>query len=110
MLYRFRSKATGDTLMLGPQAEQFFRALGREPAARGILEVEAMPRALQALSDAIEADDAARAATAGQDDAQRDAAAEAAGRDPVSLRRRLWPMVEMLRRAQDAGEPVVWGV
>jgi hypothetical protein len=26
------------------------------------------------------------------------------------LRRRLWPMVEMIRRAQAAGEPVVWGV
>ena len=109
MLYRFRSKATGDTLMLGPQAEQFFRALGREPAPRGIIEVGAMPQALQALRDAIEADDMARAATAGQDDAQREAAAAAAGRDPVALRQRLWPLVEMLRRAQAAGEPVVWG-
>jgi hypothetical protein len=26
------------------------------------------------------------------------------------LRRRLWPMVEMIRRAQAADEPVVWGV
>ena len=52
----------------------------------------------------------ARAATAGQDDAQREAAAAAAGRDPVVLRQRLWPLVEMLRRAHAAGEPVVWGV
>ena len=29
---------------------------------------------------------------------------------PVALRQRLWPLVEMLRRAQAAGEPVVWGV
>jgi hypothetical protein len=35
---------------------------------------------------------------------------EAAGRDPIALRRRLWPMVEMIRRAQAADEPVVWGV
>jgi hypothetical protein len=110
MLYRFRSPATADTLMLGPQAEQFFRVLGREPAVRGIIEPAAMPKALQALAQAVEDDDAQRAATAGQDDAQREAAAAAAGRDPVSLRRRLWPMVEMLRRAQAAQEPVVWGV
>ena len=110
MLYRFRSKATGDTLMLGPQAEQFFSALRREPAPRGIIEPEAMGAALEALRAAIEADDAARAASAGLDEPQREAAAEAAGRDPVALRRRLWPMVEMLRRAQAAGEPVVWGV
>jgi hypothetical protein len=105
MLYRFRSKATGDILMLGPQAEQFFRALGREPTPRGIIEVAAMPQSLQALRDAIEADDAARAMK-DQDEAQR----EAAGRDPLALWQRLWPLVEMLRRAQADGEPVVWGV
>jgi len=107
MLYRFRSKATGDTLMLGPQAEQFFGALGRDPAPRGIIEPQTMDAALQALRAAIEANDAARAARAGLDDGQREA--EAAGRDSVTLRQRLWPMVEMLRRAQEAGEPVVWG-
>lgn len=110
MLYRFRSKASGDTLMLGPQGEQFFRALGREPSVRGIIEPATLAQALDALRLAIEADNAVRSATAGQDDALRDAAAQAAGRDPVSLRQRLWPMVEMLRRAQAAGEPVVWGV
>ena len=29
---------------------------------------------------------------------------------PVSLRQRLWPMIDMLRRAHQADEPVVWGV
>ncbi len=29
---------------------------------------------------------------------------------PVILRQRLWPMIEMLRRAQAADTPVVWGV
>ena len=105
MIYKFRSKAAGDTLMLGPQGEQFLRAMGREPAARGILEPAAMAEALQALQRAIDADDAARAQQ-GADDA----VLEAAGQDPVSLRRRLWPMVEMIRRAQAADEPVVWGV
>jgi Domain of unknown function (DUF1840) len=28
----------------------------------------------------------------------------------VGLRQRVWPVVEMFRRAQAAGEPVVWGV
>jgi hypothetical protein len=28
----------------------------------------------------------------------------------VALRQRLWPMVDMLKRAAAAGEPVVWGV
>jgi hypothetical protein len=105
MIYKFKSKATGSVLMLEPNGEQFLRALGREPAARGIIEVEQMPQALQMLARAIEADDAARGST---EPADEDAAGGA--RDPVSLRRRLWPMVQMLERALAAREAVVWGV
>lgn len=105
MIYKFRSKATGDTLMLGPQGDQFLRAIGREPAAKGIIEVPAMAAVLASLQQVIEQDDAARA-----QGPEEDAALESAGIDPVSLRRRLWPMVEMIRRAQAADEPVVWGV
>lgn len=113
MLYRFKCKATGDLLMLAPQAQQLWHALGREPADRGILEPADMAAALQALRKAVDDDDRARALDAaarspvhGVD--TRDA--QMVGRDPVSARQRLWPMVEMIRRAQAAGEPVVWGV
>lgn len=105
MIYKFRSKAAGDTLMLGPQGDQFLRAIGREPAPKGIIEPPAMAGALAALQQAIEHDEAARAQLQADD-----AMLEDAGQDPVSLRRRLWPMVEMIRRAQAADEPVVWGV
>lgn len=105
MIYKFRSKAAGDTVMLGPQGDQFLRAIGREPSAQGIIEVAAMPAALTALQQAIEQDAAARAQQPADE-----ALLEAAGQDPIALRRRLWPMVEMIRRAQAADEPVVWGV
>ena len=105
MIYKFRSKAAGDTVMLGPQGDQFLRAIGREPSAQGIIEAAAMPAALTALQQAIEQDDAARAQQPADE-----SLLEAAGQDPISLRRRLWPMVEMIRRAQAADEPVVWGV
>lgn len=108
MIYKFRSKATGDVLMMGPQGDQFLRALGREPAARGILEPAAMPAALQALQQAIDDDERARQADRGGD--EDESVPQAAARDAVPLRRRLWPMVEMIRRAQSAGEPIVWGV
>ena len=36
MLYRFRSKASGDVLMLEPQGDELLRALGREPAGAGM--------------------------------------------------------------------------
>ena len=111
MIYRFKSRAAGDLLMLEPHGDAFLRALGREPASRGIIEPASMPAALQALQAAIEADEAVRAASAAQADSTDEAPGdEGQARDGVSLRRRLWPMVELLRRAQAEDEPVVWGV
>ena len=108
MLYRFRSPATGDVIMLGPQGDALLRALGREPSAKGILEPAGMARALEALETAIAADEAARAQAGGGAEQGEDAPAAAAGELP--LRRRFWPFVEMVRRAQAADEPVTWGV
>lgn len=113
MIYKFKSAASGDLIMLGPQGDQLLRLLGREPAAQGIIEVQAMPAALAALQAAIaeqeQAGRAAPGATPGAKDAGDDATAEPA-QPPVGLRQRLWPMIEMLRRCQAAGEPIVWGV
>jgi hypothetical protein len=104
MIYKFHSKATGDLIMLGPHGDQLLRLLGREPSAQGIIEPAQMPAAIAALQAAAQQAQPPEAA----DDDDRDA--DEAPRDRVSLRQRLWPMVEMLRRAADAGEPVVWGV
>ena len=99
MIYKFKSQATGDVIMLGPQGDQMLRLLGREPADKGIFEVADMPAAVAALQAAI------AAAEAPPEDADDPSAHTAVG-----LRQRLWPMVEMLRRAHDAGAVVVWGV
>jgi len=96
MIYKFKSKAAGDVIMLPAHGDQLLRALGREPAAKGIFEVADMPAAISALQAAVDADEQ----PAESDDKPA----------PVGLRQRFWPMVEMLRRAQAAGEPVVWGV
>ena len=99
MLYKFKSAATADVLMLGVQGDQFLRLIGREPAAQGIIEVAAMPAALDALQRAVAS--AEPSAAPESDDLPA---------PPVELRQRLWPMIEMLRRSQAANEPVVWGV
>jgi hypothetical protein len=107
MIYKFKSKATGDTIMLGPQGDQLLRLIGREPAPQGIIEVPAMPAAIAALQRAVAEDEAARRGSDADDQAEEPASG---ARDTVSLRRRVWPMVEMLKRAHDAGEAIVWGV
>ena len=103
MIYKFKSQATGDLIMLGPQGDQMLELLGRAPAPKGIIEVADMPGAIQTLEQAVEAEER-------QVGAGRDQQAEGGERKPVGLRQRLWPMVEMLRRARAADEAVVWGV
>lgn len=104
-IYKFKSKVTGDLIMLAPHGNQVMAILGREPATQGIIEVDAMPAALAALQAAIDAE-AAAAAESGL----AGAAEEEGGARAVALRQRLWPMMEMLRHAHAAGVPVVWGV
>jgi len=104
MIYKFRSKAAGDVVMLGANGDQLLRALGREPATKGIIEVAAMPAAIAALESAVAGEE-----TRGADD-RDDAGDEPHASRGIGLRQRVWPMVEMLRRSQAAGEPIVWGV
>lgn len=100
MLYKFKSAAAGDVIMLGPQGDQALRLVGRDPAAKGIFEVADMPR-LQAQLEAAVADDGLAATEPGD---------EQAAQPVVGLRQRLWPLIDMLRRCHAAGEPIVWGV
>jgi hypothetical protein len=101
MIYKFKSKASGDVIMLAPQAERMLRLIGREPSAQGIVEPAAMPAAIEALEAAIrEVESAGEAPEEGTPPDE----------SPISLRRRLWPMIDLLRRASAAGVPVVWGV
>ncbi len=105
MIYKFKSKATGDLIMLGPNGDQMLRLLGREPAPKGIVDVDQLAPAIAALRAAVR--DAEAQAEAQAEDGGND---EAAGREAVSLRQRLWPVIEMFERALAGRQPVVWGV
>lgn len=106
MIYKFRCKATGDLVMLGPNGDRVLRLIGREPAAKGIIEVADMAEAIRALQEAVRAEeqpaDEANDAGGAEDDDRR--------AERITLRQRVWPVVEMLKRAQAADEPIVWGV
>jgi hypothetical protein len=104
MLYKFRSKAAGDVIMLGPNGDQVMRIVGRQPAAKGIFEVTDMPALVAALKAAVTADEAARTQAARDDD---EASAGKGG--GVTLRQRVWPLIEMLERCHAAREVITWG-
>lgn len=107
MLYKFKSKAAGDVIMTQPVGDALLRSIGRDAAPKGIFEVADLPAAIQAIEAAIAADEAARA----EAEAEARAAGRALGpREGVTMRQRAWPLVEMMKRAQSAGQDIVWGV
>ena len=107
MIYKFKSKAAGDVIMMGPSGDHVLHIIGKTPAPKGIIEPAAMPAAIAAIEQAVVDEEAARK------QAEADAAAEGRTLPPaegVTLRQRAWPLVEMLKRALAANKEVVWGV
>ena len=100
MIYKFKSKATGDLIMTQPVAERVLSLIGKPATPQGIIEVDQLPAAMSALEAAVSAE---APATAGGDDGGPKG-------DRVSLRQRVWPMVEMMKRALAAKQAIVWGV
>lgn len=113
MLYKFKSNATSDLIMLGPQGDQLLKLLGRSPAAQGIFEPETMPQAWGVLEQAVKDEESALRDAKPHNPS--DPHAEEDPQDPtataaVSLRQRVWPFIDMLKRAHAEQQAVVWGV
>ncbi|MBK7003428.1 MAG: DUF1840 domain-containing protein [Rhodoferax sp.] len=110
MLYKFKSKVTGDLIMLEPNGRQILTLIGKdsgESLNKGILLPQEMPAAIVALQAAIAQSEAAHQEHLRQ--------AQATGETPeqtptVSLRQRALPFIDMLQRCHRANKEVVWGV
>jgi hypothetical protein len=105
MLYKFKSKAAGDVIMLGPNGDAVMRLVGREPAAKGIFEVQHLPQLIATLEKAVTDDDACRRQPQAGDEEDKKSVG-----DGIGLRQRVWPLVEMMCRSHAQNEPIVWGV
>ena len=106
MLYKFKSRAAADLIMLEPQGRQIVTLMGKTPGASGIVTAEQIPAAIAALEAAVAAEEALPAV---QNDGDEEVA-EAERADVVRLRQRVAPFIDMLRRSAAAGVDVVWGV
>jgi hypothetical protein len=100
MLYKFKSKAAGDVIMTQPVGERMLSLIGKSPSPQGIIEVDQMAAAMSALESAV-------AAESPKSSSDGEVAAPKA--DAVSLRQRVWPMVEMMKRSLAEKQPIVWG-
>jgi 7-cyano-7-deazaguanine synthase in queuosine biosynthesis len=103
MIYEFKSRATGSVIMTNDIAQAVLTIIGKSPAAQGIIVPDAMPAAIEALQQAVAAQQASEK-TIPQPSIASD-------KEPtISLGQRAFPFIEMMQRAHAAGKEITWGV
>jgi hypothetical protein len=107
MLYKFKSKAAGDLIMLEPNGRRVLQIIGKDPGPKGIILPQDMAAAVSALEQAIVAEEAEHKAAIEEAKAKGEVAPKF---DTVSLRQRAVPFIDMLRRCAAAEKEIVWGV
>ncbi len=102
MLFKFKSDAGGDVIMLEATGSQVLAIIGKQADAKGIL----LPGQMQAAKAAIE-----EAIAQEESPASAEAADEQDHVKPkISLRTRAWPLVTLMDRSLKADVPITWGV
>jgi Domain of unknown function (DUF1840) len=107
MLYKFKSSATGDLIMLEPNGRRVLEIIGKDAGPTGIILPEQMALAQEAIQRAVEIEEAQQKAAIAEAKAQGKPAPTF---EALTLRKRAWPMLEMLQRCAKAKEPITWGV
>ncbi len=106
-VYRFKSRETGDLVMLRPHGKRLLEILGKDPDVPGVLLPDDIPRAIDAIRAAVVAEEAEHKRLAEEAQASGEPQPDV---DSVSLRMRSAPFIEMLERCRKAGVEVTWGV
>jgi hypothetical protein len=107
MLYKFKSKAAGDVIMLEPNGRRVLEIVGKDAGPKGIILPAEMPAAVSALETAIAKEESDQKALVDEAKAKGEVPPKF---DGVSLRQRAVPFLDMLRRCQHANAEIVWGV
>lgn len=110
MLYKFKSQAAADVIMLRPNAEELLQIIGKPAGPTGIITVEQAQAAIAALRAEVQRREAAGHPEAVEPREMPETPGDAAQEEAVSLRRRAAPFIELLERSSAAGKDVVWGV
>jgi cyclopropane-fatty-acyl-phospholipid synthase len=105
MLYKFKSRAAADLIMLEPQGRQIVTIMGKTPGPSGIVTAAQIPAAIAALEAAVAAEEAQPSG-----DEEGEEVTEQERMEAVRLRQRVAPFIEMLRRSAAEQVDVVWGV
>ncbi len=110
MLYKFKSQAAADVIMLRQSAEELLKIIGKPPGETGIVTVAQAPAAIAALRAEIERRETHGQGQAASTESGEPAEPDYAAGEPISLRQRAAPFIDLLERSAAAGKDVVWGV
>jgi len=107
MLVTFSSKAGADILMLAQHAKPLLTIIGKtddkDLLTRGVFMPEQLQAAIARLEEAIAAEPQRTQDEDPDNDQPKDALAM-----PVGLRQRSFPLMDLLKRANELNVPVMW--
>lgn len=109
MLFKFKSQAASDLIMLEADARKLLQIMLGDDSVKGIVLAQDIPRCITALQEAVLQDEEARkrqvekAADDGDD-------SDGVVLDAVRLSQRATPMLKLLERSRAEASDVVWGV
>jgi len=117
MLFKFKSKTHSDLIMLEEGGKLVLALIGKEPQAQGIIEVPDMANAISILEKVIHEHGVGEHAAPEEHQKGRDGVENKfSGRDsndsvdPVTIKQRVIPFLEMLKTCHAQSQPIVWGV
>jgi Domain of unknown function (DUF1840) len=103
MLYKFKSKAAGDVIMLAPQGQRVMEAWGKVVGAPGIVRAADLPAAI--------AEAAASAEIAERERVTQEALTKGEPKplfDPLTLAVRFSPLIDHMKRAIQEQADLTW--
>ncbi|MBP6276997.1 MAG: DUF1840 domain-containing protein [Limnohabitans sp.] len=111
MLFKFKSKAASDLIMLEADARKLLKIIQGDDGVKGIVQFADLPQAIAALESAVAQEELDRQQRAektrplisGEED-------ETVAVNSVSLSQRAAPMLKLFKRCLSEESDVVWGV
>ena len=117
MLFKFKSKTHSDLIILEEGGKLVLSLIGKEAQAQGIIEVADMDKAIAVLEKVIHEHGVGEHAAPEEHQKSRDGVENKfSGRDsndsvdPVTIKQRVIPFLEMIKTCHADGQPIVWGV
>ena len=109
MLFKFKSAAASDLIMLEADGRKLLKIMLGDDPVKGIVLAADIPARMAALEAAVAQDEALRQQRAEQAASEQNEE-EAAVLDTVRLSQRAAPMLKLLARSLAEQSDVVWGV